>query len=390
MKNKIIKAAAVISMSLLLTGCWDSIEIDRKAFIDTIAIDIGNDIDKKPVNSNPEEEENTLKDLNIVRVTYNFPDIRNMDKDKGTTEKLSLSVDGYSLSDAYIKAISKASRNFHFGHSKLLMVSDEVYGYPALVTEFVDYIQRTPSINRSMMMVIVEGKTTDFLAAEPLLEDGVDSYITNLLANGREYGSIKPVTVTRYIDKADSGELAIIPLFTLKDKNDIELTGAAVIKDNRIKEKLSNEDMDNICMLNGSIGSSKKMIISDNHPIDYYIKDVESDMDVKLEQDKLKLTYNISAEGDLSGFYSEGGTLEDSDIKNIEQEFDRKIEEDLLSTINSLVKEKNLDVIEVKNKIIKYHPSIARQIGDDWDRYIGESEIVVNVQSRIRTVGISN
>lgn len=111
MKNKVIKVVLPLIMSLLLTGCWDSVEIDRKAFVSAIGVDSGEEVNLKEskalVNGNKK-----IDDLKLVRITYSFPDIRNMDTQKGTTEKLSLTIDGYSLTDAYIKAISKTAETF--------------------------------------------------------------------------------------------------------------------------------------------------------------------------------------------------------------------------------------------------------------------------------------
>ena len=66
----------VILSCVLLTGCWDKVEIDRLNFISTIAIDPGEDIGKeKELKSiNPEEPfaEGQIKKINV---TYGFPDM---------------------------------------------------------------------------------------------------------------------------------------------------------------------------------------------------------------------------------------------------------------------------------------------------------------------------
>ena len=391
MKNKFVKIATPLLMALLLTGCWDSVEIDKKAFVSAVAIDVGKDIDKKDhgidfLNMDEDDREN----LSIVKVTYDFPDIRNMDTQKGTTEKLYLSVDGYSLSDAYIKATSKTSRSLHFGHSKLLLLSEEVYNYPSLVNEFMDYIERTPSINRAMMMAIVEGSTEDYLKSKPMQEDGVDNYITNLLRNNRDNGSFKPVTVTKYIDMVKSDNLAILPIFKLKGENDIELIGGAIIEDYTIKDKISKSEMDNIQILDGDVGACKKVITNETHPIDYYIENVNTDMQVKYEDDKLYINYNVDAEGDLSGYYSGAKSIDNMDIQNIESEFSDTIEKELLNTIHKVKDDMEIDILGIKSSLEKYHPMIWIKVKDDWPRALNESVVSVSVDCKIRTIGISN
>ncbi|MEG2018097.1 MAG: hypothetical protein RR128_06505, partial [Clostridium sp.] len=198
MKNKVLNLILVLSLALLLTGCWDRIEIDRRAFVSTIGIDVGSDVDKKGALSEDVDIKN-FKDMNMVKVTYGFPDLRHMDTQKGTTEGLSLTVNGYSLTDAYFKAASMSSRSLHFGHSKLLLLSNKVFDYPELEKEILDYIEREPNLNRSIIMAIVKGDTEDYIKVKPMMEDSIDSYITNLLGNSSITGTISPITLTKYI-----------------------------------------------------------------------------------------------------------------------------------------------------------------------------------------------
>jgi len=136
-------------ISLLLTGCWDSVEIDRKAFVSTIAIDVGEDIKARSeiINSKENTSEESIEKNNTLRVTYGFPDIRNMDSKKGTASELSITVEGYSMTDTYFKALAKSSRTLHFGHSKLLLLSEDLFKYPEVLQEVMDYIEREPSLN---------------------------------------------------------------------------------------------------------------------------------------------------------------------------------------------------------------------------------------------------
>lgn len=389
MKNKFLKVILVFTLSLLLTGCWDRIEIDRRAFVSTIGIDVGKDIDKKEIlNSNQDIKD--YQDLDIVKITYGFPDLRHMDTQKGTTDGMSLTVEGYSPTDAYFKAASKSSRSLHFGHSKLLLLSNEIFEYPELEKEIMDYIEREPNLNRSITMAIVKGDTADYLKVKPLMEDSIDSYITNLLGNSSINGTISPTTLTKYIDMVKSKAVSMLPVFSLKGKDDVELEGVAVIKDNSIKVYLSNEEVENIQILRSDIGSSKKMVTGGGHPIDYYIEAVDTNLDVKYIDDELNLFYTIFTEGDLVGYYTDAKEIDDKDIKSLEKQLNEQMEKELLEVAYRTKNEMNLDILGIEDHVKKYENKLWNNIKDNWSEEFKNAKINITVKSQIRTVGIVN
>ena len=389
MKIKYLFFSLIILSALMLTGCWDRVEIDRRAFVSTVGIDVGSDIDKKDIFNNDNNIED-YRDLNIVKITYGFPDLRHMDTQKGTTEGLSLTVEGYSPIDAYFKAASKSSRSLHFGHSKLLLLSNKIFDYPDLEKEVMDYIEREPNLNRSIVMAIVNGDTSDYLKVKPMMEDSVDSYITNLLGNSSINGIISPITLTKYIDMVKSKSVSMLPVFNLKGKDDIVLQGVAIIEDNMIKNYLDNDQMENIQILRSDIGSAKKVVTSGGHPVDYYIENVDTNLDIKYIDNKLHLNYTILAEGDLAGYYTDAEDLTDKDIKALENQFNKQMEKELLEIAYTTKNDMKLDVLGIQDKIKKYHTSLWNDIKDNWSEEFLNAEISIDVNNQIRTVGIVN
>lgn len=389
MKNKVIKVAIPLIMSLILTGCWDSVEIDRKAFVSAIGVDVGEEVNLNGDKALSNENEK-IDDLKLVRITYSFPDIRNMDTQKGTTEKLSLTIDGYSLSDAYIKAINKTSRNLHFGHSKLLIIGEKFFEHPGLVNEFMDYIARTPSINRAMAVAVSEDKAEDLLALKPMMEDGIDNYIISLLGNSSTFGNFKPVSVTKYIEMIKNDGIAILPLFSKSGDNDATLKGGIIIDNFNVKEKLSIKEMDNLQILKSNIGACKKVIVKDNHPIDYYIKEVRTKLKPELTNNQLNINYIVETKGDLSGYYSNGESLNDVDINAIEEELNKAIGNELLDTTQYIRDEIRLDILGIRENLEKYHPMLWENIKEQWPNAFYNSKFSITVSTSIKTIGIAN
>ncbi|WP_346889462.1 Ger(x)C family spore germination protein [Clostridium sp. UBA1056] len=392
MKNKIIKLIPVMMISLLLTGCWDSVEIDRKAFVSTIGIDIGDDIDvrSKMINSKESTSEKSIENNNTLKVTYGFPDVRNMNAKKGTASELAITVDGYSMTDAYFKAIGKSSRTLHFGHSKLLLLSDELFQYPEILKEIMDYIEREPSLNRSVTMIIVKGKAKDYAKVKPEMEENIHNYITSLMGNSSKNGTVAPITLTKYIDMLKSYDISMLPVFSLENEKDIELKGMAVIKDFTIKDYLNNNQITDIQILRGDIGACRKAINRDGHNIDYYLKNVDKSLHIGYENNKLQLEYVINTEGTLKGYYTEAERLDSGIIEEIEKQFDESMKKDFEEIINFTSNSLKLDVIDIGSDIRRFHRGIWSEVENNWPEALRTAEISIKVNNDIRNIGLSN
>ena len=392
MKNKIIKLIPVMMISLLLTGCWDSVEIDRKAFVSTIGIDIGDDIDvrSKMISSKESTSEKSIENNNTLRVTYGFPDVRNMNAKKGTASELAITVDGYSMTDAYFKAIGKSSRTLHFGHSKLLLLSDELFQYPEILKEIMDYIEREPSLNRSVTMIIVKGKAKDYAKVKPEMEENIHNYITSLMGNSSKNGTVAPITLTKYIDMLKSYDISMLPVFSLENEKDIELKGMAAIKDFTIKDYLNNNQITDIQILRGDIGACRKAINRDGHNIDYYLKNVDKNLHIGYENNKLQLEYVINTEGTLKGYHTEAERLDSGIIEEIEKQFDESMKKDFEEIINFTSNSLKLDVIDIGSDIRRFHRGIWSEVENNWPEALQTAEISIKVNNDIRNIGLSN
>ncbi len=391
MKARVFKIIPIIVLSLLLTGCWDNIEIDKKAFVSTIAIDVGSDVLKREDIKHIKPSEVYYPDnLNMVQVTYGFPDIRTMESGRATAPDVAITVDGYSMTDAYSKAILQSSRTLHFGHSKLLLLSDEIFQHRELAREVMDYIEREPSLNRTIVVAIVNGKAKDYVKMNPLMEENIDTYILGIMGNSTKNGSIYPVTLNSYIDTSKSGGINMLPVFSFKSENELNLEGVGIIEDNEITEYLNERQITDIQILKGDIGSCKKVIYKDGHPIDYYIRGVTRKVDVDYKEEALYLNYRVSTEGSLKGYFTEANLLDIELVQSIQQHFDDTMAAELLSIANIAKNEMNLDLIEAEKHIKKYHPKIWKQVKHNWPQAYYNANISVSVENNIRTVGLTN
>ena len=221
----------------LMSGCWDKIEIDRKSFISTIALDVGKDINKekefKSIKPNDEIEKGQFEKISV---TYGFPDISELGPEKGgAAQENFITTESYSMESSVQEMAVRTSRNIHFGHTQLLILSDELLQHPDTFKEILDFLQRKPSINKGMQVIIAEGSAAEYVKYKPVMEKNIENYITGLMQNSDRNSTILPMTLNELLILLSQNGNAIVPsLYYDKEKDEINLSGVGMIKNYKI------------------------------------------------------------------------------------------------------------------------------------------------------------
>lgn len=387
------KFIPLILICCLLSGCWDKVEIDRKSFVSTIAIDVGKDIGKeKEFKEIKPDEVFKQEELKKLTITYGFPDISELGPQKGGTAKDKfITTDAYSMHDAFNEMASKTSRSIHFGHIKLLILSEDVMAYPETLKEILDYFERHPSMNKTTMVVVAKGKAEDYVKYQPEMEKNIEYYITGLMENSTRNSSIFPMNLNEFLILLYQNGNAIVPAIIYdKVKDEINISGVSIIKDYKLEGNLDKMETAALEILRGKIEGGKQVIIIDGHPVEFEIGGV--DRNIKLtnkNKDKLELRVNVKLEGTLKGYTTGEEVFLKSRLAEIQSNFDDVIERQC-EKVTRITQEKfSLDPIGFREYIEKFHPFVYKEIKDDWEEVYKNANIDVNIQTRIRRIGIT-
>lgn len=244
MKSKKYLVIMLILSTICMTGCWDKVEIDKKAFVSVLGVDAGKDIGKeKQLEKISPAASFTGSKFDKIRVTYAFPDISKLGPEKGgTAADNTMSVDAYSMQDSMDKIVNKSSRNLSFGHLKLMVLNTSILDYSNTFKEVIDYIQRQPAINRMIYIVFSEDKSEEILRFKPNMEKSIENYIIGMLENNEKNNTAFPLTLNEFLEETSQNNTALIPVINIDKKNkDLKISKVAVIKNNKIKGYISTE-----------------------------------------------------------------------------------------------------------------------------------------------------
>ncbi|MFT5873109.1 MAG: spore germination protein [Clostridium sp.] len=387
---KFKRVLPVILSCMLFTGCWDKVEIDRLNFISAIAIDPGEDISKeKELKSINPEEPFAERQIKKINVTYGFPDMSMLGPGKsGSAQEKYINTEAYSMEDAYSEAMAKSSRDIFMGHTKLLILSSSLLEHKDTVKEIVDYLQRNPSISRMTQVVVSDGVAEDYVKFKPITENSAQYYISGLMDNSKRNSRILSITLNEFLILLSENGNALLPRISLdKEKNELTLTGAAIIKDYELKGYFTPLELMDIQLLNGKFKIGKKVIYMDGHPVDFIIDGYERKMSVKEEGDKLAINIDLSIEGQLGEYYIDKKVLEKDELAKLQNAFNSSISGECEKIMEIAKGEFEVDPFGTREYIERFKPYLWNKIEKDWDEKYKNASVNVNVNTKMRRIG---
>lgn len=387
------KIIPLIVCCSLLAGCWDKIEIDRRIFVSVIGIDLGQDSgnDKEAKKVKPDEpfqERIQQKKLSLI---YGFPDISELGPGKsGTAKDQFISVNASSMEDGILQATSRSSRSIHVGQTKLIVLSSGVLEQPETFKEILDYIERHPNLNKMMHVVVAEGKAEDYVKFKPPMEKNIEYYLSGLMESSKRNATILPITVSEMLVLLAQNGNAIIPKISIdKEKNELTLSGVAVVKNFAMKGYLTPVEVANLEIMRGKIRGGKRIIYKEGHPVSINIEDIDRDLTVTGDKNKLKFNIDIRLEGQLREYYKGKNVFSMEELSSLETDFSKSIAEECNVIAKMLQTEFAVDPIGLREYVEQFKPSVWRQIKDRWDEVYKNADITVSVETKIRRIGVT-
>ena len=385
----------LIFNSGILTGCWDKIEIDRKSMVSSIGVDTGKDIDKikdlKDVKGDGAFSERAIKSK--LKVTYGFPDISELGPGKsGTAKEKFITTDAYSMADSEIQVAGKSSRALDLNHSILLVLSENLLKNKEVVKEVVDYFQRQPKINMQMQLLVAKGDVETYMKYVPSMESNFSSYISGLMKNSANNATILPITVNEFLMLTKENGNAIIPTIEYsKDKNEMSLVGVAIIKEYELKGYMTPVEVSCLEILRGTVRGGNKVVYKDGHPIDFAMETIKRKIRVNVEKgkgaDSLNFNIDVTIEGSIKGNYIDNKLSTAKNLGEIQDDLSKALSKEC--DVIAKITQKNfmVDPIGLDDYLMKFHPSMWKQVKGQWDKAYENATINTNVQVKIRRIG---
>lgn len=379
-KVKKIILILIIFLTLLSTsGCWDNLEINDRNFVTAISID---------KNSN-QTSEDKLKKENSYNIGFSVANLKAFFSGEGEPSFL-FTATGSSLIDVITHLMNTTNRYIHLDHAKTIIISDELAEDPDSLKEILDGFERNPHISRRTNVLISNNaKAEDVISVKSEVFGQIGFYIDTLLHANNKPASFNPETLGEFLQRLHTYNNALIPRITVSDE-DILLNGSAVIKDYKLIGFLNGIDTRSIMFINNEVKIEEINILYEDILIPFHITYSKAKKSLVQKDDKIKVIIDIDMEGDILQYKmdTKDSLFDNKKLESIEKEINKTIKEEIEDTVSKLQYEYNVDLINVGDYISKYKPKLWKELENNWDDKFKQIAIEINVDAKIRRIGM--
>lgn len=364
------KVSCLVSMllmtSFMLTGCWDSTEVNNRSIILELAIDKNDTFSYDP--------NKLMDDQNIYTISYTIPDFgklsgnESLAKDVENTIEVGAPTIGSSIDDLEIKNKNSVS----FSHVKAIMLGESLLKDRELFRRTVDSLSRDMLIARNVPLIAVNGEARLTTAVENPEQPILGLYIMDYFNNSERATSFfKKQLVGNYIREMDDTGVSTLPVFHLEEvegeKGTVDISGAALIKDHELVDYLTKEEVRSQLFVEGKVKNSPVVIPYNDTLLTYNIKREKSKLKFNEGAQGIECLIQIEVEGNISEYLSEGRpkltkteTMEE--VKNL-------IAQEIVKQINvglDKSKEINVDYLGIGQALYRQKPKLWNQYEGSW------------------------
>ncbi len=339
---------------LLLSGCYDNIELNNLAIISGVGID--------------------YKDDNYY-LTY---EILNDTKTENNTAMLSYTMtgSGKNLSEAFINTNYKVGKKPFFDHLKVVLYSESII--EDHLEDITDYLIRDTNIRDEFIPLVAKDTTPEEILKHnsdnyPVVSD----YIMNLV-NNEKYNNNLAVTdvFQKFLAKLVSPNSdAILSSLSINEMNEITLSNFYAFDDFHYADTLSIKDSSLYNLLTQNTFSLNFTKDYDNKNVNISLTASSSDIDVTKDE----ININLKLKGKVVENNADLDLKEQKTYKILNEDFGEVIKDDVTSFVHTIQNMKS-DVLSLSDI---YFRKTRKENNNLWFH----AKVNVNVDLKINTKG---
>lgn len=367
---------------ILLTGCWNRIEINDIAIVTAIGLDL------------------TESDEIHLSLQVAIPSkLGSSGPTGGTSEKSTfvISETGSTVSEAFRNIQGKLSRTIFFSQSRIVIVGEDFA--KKTVSHVIDFQTRYAEPRINSFILFTKGEAYNIIKSMPKFE----SISAEEIKEMAKLGITLKVYVRDFMNMLlTDGIEPFAPQLTLKPlevntKNKSEKTlgvdGIAIFKKDKLIGWMSEEETRGLLWLRNEM---EKGVITTSVPedkgggnISMEISRAEVKVVPMLKNHDLKMNVNIITELSVIENDSQLNLFDTKVIDDIQKEINNQIKNRVQMVIDKGQKEYNSDIFGFGHLVYqKYPKEWNAKYKNNWEEEFAELEVTINSKALIRRIGL--
>jgi spore germination protein len=347
---------------VLLTGCWDSRDIDNLSIIQGVAIDA----------NQQGELELTYQHLIAQKSKKNtYNNITTYNKD--------------SIESASREQAQLVSRTPLYNFIRVVLISDQAIK-KTRIDQLLDTFNRSYTLSRKSLVMVVNGTAKEALNKIGTHKE-TPSFALEALAKNSALNSEIPREISLGEISIHSSQGTDFIIQRLETSGSNHISGAALIsgKTHKFTDWLDEKDVSGI---NWMLGNTKNTIIKTREPetkqlLVYEVEDVQSKIIPHLHEQELSFAVRIKTGIKLSeNSVISAELLKEPFILTAKEAAQAEIKQTVLQALNKLQKEMKADVAGFGTRVKVKYPAYWDLVKQNWPETF--NQIPVDVQTEVQ------
>jgi len=367
----------LIFLMIILSGCWDKIEIEKRAFILGIAIDKADSRDE-------------------VMVTFQIALPKAFGAETGGEMEAYWNITKTAKNIGIARDMLFESINWvpTFEHCPLLLIGEDLAKEG--LKEYMDFFLRTYDIRRRMVVAVVQGKARDLLDIKTKSEPVPAFFISEIMNQNSDhkYGISGSSYLGRIHEKLVRNADFMLSRVILDGKDKVRVAGGGLFKDFKLVGWLDSNELMAARMLRGDISGG--YLTSDlpkelGSRIILRIFDASSSLTPKLQDDKLIVISRIRLEGDIIELDEPGVGINDINmLRAIQDYMEKDLEDKIKKVFIKTQQQYDCNPFLLDERVMNSLPNYWDKINKNWHEIYKTIELKVDADILIRRVGEVN
>lgn len=217
---------------LLLTGCWDKVEVEERAHISAIGID-------KYIPCEGEDRPNCYV------FTFAFPEHK-----KDDAKDIVVSSVGENLYGVSRIMASRSNKDLFLGHLRVVILSDEITKSEGNFRHILDGIENNRFLSRSVILAMTEGSAKDVIEIIPAVENRIGEFVAGIFRRTDRIPRIVGGSSGDILKDLHESGNTIIPK-VIPGENDLKIAGGGIINDFKFRGWLGEVETAHLLVLKG-------------------------------------------------------------------------------------------------------------------------------------------
>ncbi|WP_082825318.1 Ger(x)C family spore germination protein [Paenibacillus jamilae] len=368
----------------LLSGCWDSVELNQRAVVSAISIDSDGESDYE------------------VSLQVIVADEIAGAKARGDTPVVLYRERGGSLFQALRRASQRVPRVISLAHTKLVVIGEKLAR--AGIGDTIDFLERSTEIRLPVKMLVARGNTgKDVLATMTAIGRIPANDISGKLeASERLYAGDYAVTIDDVIRSLShkgsgpvltgigvNGNLEQAPSKSNVDnilpKAIVHINGMGVFKKDRLVRWLDDDQAIGLSMINNKVKGAQTTLSCGKNRETVGIETLFSATNIhtRMEQGEPIFVISLKQTGAVQEAECSINLQSSEEMKRLQEQWSEETKKVIASTVRDIQRTRS-DVIGFGLALERSHPQQWKKLSPDWSRYFAESTVRIQVTSILK------